>query len=130
MDKNCEWKHPKAPAARKLWGEGATEAVLELLGDTRVGCWSSAGVAMSPRGAEGEGEVSEGEEGGPGPPRGLLDHGLSLGGGELVVMRYMYGKLYRLFFSPFPFVTLSSFLLFLGSGGVVVRAAEDWGAPL
>ena len=62
------WKHPKAPTVRKLWKEGATEAVLEFLGDVRVGCWSSAGVVRTPREGEGGGEESECEEGGPGPP--------------------------------------------------------------
>ena len=36
--KDCGWKHPKAPAVRKLWKEGATEAVLEFLRDTPAGC--------------------------------------------------------------------------------------------
>ena len=54
---------------RKLWREGATGAVLEFLEDTSVGKRWSAGVARAPRGEEaGEGEISEGEEGGPRPP--------------------------------------------------------------
>ena len=63
---------------RKLWREGAIEAVLEfledkaileLLEDTAVGQWWLTGGARAPRGKEaGEGEISEGEEGGPGPP--------------------------------------------------------------
>ena len=65
MGKDCRWKHPKAPAVRKLWKERATEAVLE---GTPVGRWWSAGEAREPREAEGRGEVREGEEGGPGPP--------------------------------------------------------------
>ena len=81
MGKDCGWKHPKAPAVRKLWKEGATEAVLGFLEDTQVGCWRPAGVARLPREAEGGG-VSEGEESGLGPPSGLSDYGLSLGGGE------------------------------------------------
>ena len=52
---------------RRLWKEGATEAVLGFLGEAPVRCWSSAGTARSPK-AESGGEVSEGEEGGPGPP--------------------------------------------------------------
>ena len=63
LAKDCGWKRPKAPAVRKLWKEGATEAVLELLG-----CWSSAGAARSPSEAEGGGKVSDGEEDGPGSP--------------------------------------------------------------
>ena len=62
--KDCKWKHPRAPAVRKLWKEGGTEAVLEYLSDTRVGCWSSAGAMRAPREAESLGEASEGEEGG------------------------------------------------------------------
>ena len=38
MSKDYGWKHPKAPAMRKLWKEGATEAVLVYFGGTRVGC--------------------------------------------------------------------------------------------
>ena len=57
----------EAPAVRKLRKEGATEAVLDFLRDTPVGCWLLAGVARSPREAEGRVEASEGEEGGPGP---------------------------------------------------------------
>ena len=48
----------------------ATEAVLEFLGDTLVGSWVSAG-GRARRGIEAVPEremVSEGEEGGPGPP--------------------------------------------------------------
>ena len=65
--RDCRWKHPKAPAVRKLWKEGATEAVLEFLGDVRVGCWQAVRV-RAPAEAKGEGTGSEGEEGGPGPP--------------------------------------------------------------
>ena len=36
VGKGCGWKHPKVPAVRKLWKEGATEAALEYLGDTRL----------------------------------------------------------------------------------------------
>ena len=59
MAKDCKWRHPKAPAVRKLWKEGATEAVLEFLRDVRAGCWQTA-KARTPAGAEGAG--SEGEE--------------------------------------------------------------------
>ena len=69
MGKLCRWEHPKAPAVRKLWGEGAAETVLEVLEDTSVGRRLSAGVVRAPRVEEaGEGEVSEGEDGGPGLP--------------------------------------------------------------
>ena len=69
VGKDCRWKHPKAPAVRKLWREGATTAVLEFLEDTSVGQWLLAGVVRAPRVEEvGEDEVPEGEEGGPGPP--------------------------------------------------------------
>lgn len=37
--KDCGWRRPRAPAVRKLWNEGATEAVLEFLKDTRAGCY-------------------------------------------------------------------------------------------
>ena len=46
---------------------GATEAVLECLDDTRVGCWSSAGGRSAPREAKDLGKAEEGEEGGAGP---------------------------------------------------------------
>ena len=43
--------------------------MLEFLEDSPVGRWLSAGVARAPREeVVGEGAVSEGEEGGPGPP--------------------------------------------------------------
>ena len=48
------------------WSKEATEAVLEFLGDTRVGCWASTRGARRP--AEDVGQGDEGEEGGPGPP--------------------------------------------------------------
>ena len=66
MGKDCGWERPRAPAVRKLWDERATEAVLEFLEDTRVGCWIAAGTAR--RQAEGVGQSGEGEEGGPEPP--------------------------------------------------------------
>lgn len=56
IGKDCGWKHPKAPAVHKLWKEGATEAVLEFLRDTRVGCWAAS-------------------EGGPGLPHEEQSHG-------------------------------------------------------
>ena len=66
VGKDCGWEHPRAPAVRKLWREEATEAVLEFLRDTRVGCWTAS------RGAERLAEEADqgngGEEGGPGPP--------------------------------------------------------------
>ena len=65
IGKNCQWGHPRAPLVRWLRAEDATEAVLEFLGDTRVGC-RTASRTIRPRGQEGQ--ESEGEEGGPGPP--------------------------------------------------------------
>ena len=59
--KGWGWKHPKAPAVRKLWRESATEAVLDFLADTQVGCWPSVPKAVEGRG---EGEAIEGEGGG------------------------------------------------------------------
>lgn len=38
IGKDCGWRHPRAPTVRLLWREGATEAVLEFLRGTRVGC--------------------------------------------------------------------------------------------
>ena len=66
--KDCRLEHPKAPAVRKLRKEGVTEAMLEYLEDTRVGCWSPSGARRAPREAEDLGEAEEGEEGGPGQP--------------------------------------------------------------
>ena len=66
VGKDCGWEHPRAPAVRKLWDERATEAVLEFLEDTRVGCWTAVGTAR--RQAEDVGQSGEGEEGSPEPP--------------------------------------------------------------
>ena len=49
-----------------MWRKEATEAVLEFLEDTRVGCWTLTRGARKP--AEDVGQGGEGEEGGPGPP--------------------------------------------------------------
>ena len=57
----------QTPAVRKLWKGRATKAVLEFLGDVRVGYWQAAR-GRAPVEAEDEGTESEGEEGGPGPP--------------------------------------------------------------
>ena len=67
--KDYKWQHPRTPSARRLWAEGATEAVLEFLWDTRVGCRVSSGRVRveEVKGVEGV-LLSEGEEGGPGPP--------------------------------------------------------------
>ena len=68
---------PRAPAVRRLFRPGATEAVLDFLRDTRVGRLprlADCGVMEDGAGedlelwAESEGSDSEGEEGGPGPP--------------------------------------------------------------
>lgn len=58
MARDCRWRHPKAPAVRKLWKGSATEAVLEFLIDTRVGCWQTTRVRAL---TEAEGAGSEGE---------------------------------------------------------------------
>ena len=58
-----EWEHPRTPPVRLLRDVRATEAVLELLRTTRVGC---IGVGRVP--PEDRGEDMEGEEGGLGPP--------------------------------------------------------------
>ena len=69
MGKDCGWRHPKASAARELWKEEATEVILEILEDRAVGRWLSVGVTGAPGVEEvDEGKVSEGEEGGSGPP--------------------------------------------------------------
>ena len=68
MGNDCGWEHLRAPAARKLWREGAAGAVPELLENTPVGQRWPVGAVRAPRAEEGEGEASEGEEGGPGPP--------------------------------------------------------------
>ena len=60
----CGWRHPKSPSAKHLWKDKATEAVLEFLKGTRVGCLVT--VRRLPREEEGEGK--ENEEDGPGPP--------------------------------------------------------------
>ena len=61
IERACEWKRPRTPSVRLLWDGRATEAVLEFLHTTMVGC-----IGAPPE--EEEGEVSEGEEGGPDPP--------------------------------------------------------------
>ena len=70
----CGWKHPKTPSVRRLCKDKATEAVLDFLRDTRVGCMVNVRrLLREERGGvedEGEGEgADEGnEEDGPGPP--------------------------------------------------------------
>ena len=64
IGKACEWKHPRTSSVRLLWDEWATEAVLEFLRTTRVGCVGTERVHPE----EEEGDISEGEEGEPGPP--------------------------------------------------------------
>ena len=68
---------PRAPAVRRLFRPEATEAVLDFLRDTSVGRLPRlAQFGIMEQGssgdlelwAESEGEESEGEEGGPGPP--------------------------------------------------------------
>ena len=62
--KACEWKHPHTPSFRLLWDGRATEAVIKFLRTTRVGCVGTERVPPE----EEEGDISEGEEGEPGPP--------------------------------------------------------------
>ena len=57
------WKRPRAPSVWYLWEGKATDAVLEFLCTTRVGC---VGVGRVP--LKGRGEDEEGEKGGSGPP--------------------------------------------------------------
>ena len=64
IGKRCKGKRPRIPPVRLLWGGRATEAVLEFLRTTRVGC---IGTERVPPEKE-EAEVNEGEEGGQGPP--------------------------------------------------------------
>ena len=52
-----------SPPARYLWEGRATDAILEFLRTTRVGCVGSGRVPPEDRG-----EKESGEEGGPGPP--------------------------------------------------------------
>ena len=42
VGKDWQWEHLRAPALRWLWKEEATEAVLDFLESTRVGCRASA----------------------------------------------------------------------------------------
>ena len=63
IGKACEWERARTPSVRFLWDRRAMEAVLEFLRTTRVGCIGAERVP--PEGREG---VSDGEEGGPGPP--------------------------------------------------------------
>ena len=50
------WEYPRAPGVRWLWDERATGAVLEFLGDTRVGCRTSTRANLGPQEREGEPE--------------------------------------------------------------------------
>ena len=68
IGKDCKWEHPRASSVRWLWREDATEAVLEFLEDTPVGSRSSGMARANVDERESVGQVSEGEEGGPGPP--------------------------------------------------------------
>ena len=55
------------PSSPQAVEGGATEAVLELLRDTQVGCWTPAGRLLR-GGVDRVEEGEEGEEGGPGQP--------------------------------------------------------------
>ena len=65
IGKACKWKPPRAPSARLLWEDKATEAVLRFLESTKVGC-----MVTLRRPPEEEGEDNESEKDGPGPPPG------------------------------------------------------------
>ena len=60
----CEWEHPRIPSVRPLWDGRATEAVLEFLRTTRVGCIGAERIPPEDRG----GSAMERREG-QGPPR-------------------------------------------------------------
>ena len=64
IGKACEWKHLRAPSVRLLWDGRAVETVLKILCTTRVRC-----IGMERVLSEDKGEISEGEERGPAPPR-------------------------------------------------------------
>ena len=62
-------KRPRAPPVRWLWREKSTEAVLDFLGSTRVGCISARRAVPEEVDRADLGNVGdEGEAGGPGPP--------------------------------------------------------------
>ena len=60
IGKTCEWEHPRTPSVRLLWDGRATEAVLDFLRTTRVGC---IGVESAPGGGGGGGTVRARREG-------------------------------------------------------------------
>ena len=64
--KDCMWKHPRVPAVRKLWREGASEAFLDFL-RAQAGCWKGTGTRV-PTEVRGKCMVSEAEKGDPGSP--------------------------------------------------------------
>ena len=68
IGKDCRWEHTRAPSMRWVWKEDATEAVIEFLEDTPVGSRSSRMARAKLGDRESVGQVSEGEEGRPGPP--------------------------------------------------------------
>ena len=68
IGKDCRWEHLRAPSMRWVWKEDVTEAVIEFLEDTPVGSRSSRMARAKLGDRESVGQVSEGEEGGPGPP--------------------------------------------------------------
>ena len=69
IGKALGWTHPRAPAMKWLWKEKPTEAVLEVLRDTRIGCISTRQVRPEER-LEDEmaGSGNEGDERGRGSP--------------------------------------------------------------
>ena len=71
MGEDCGWEHPRAPALRWLWKDGAVGAVVDFLKSTRVGSRASAEMARLRMGEDRAGQEGPGqgsEEDGPGPP--------------------------------------------------------------
>ena len=62
IGKDCGWEHQRAPAARWLWDERVTGAVLEFLEGVRAGCRASARAVSGLLGQEGEGEGEDGDQ--------------------------------------------------------------------
>ena len=75
--RDCEWERPRAPAFRLLWDTRATDAVVQFLGSTGVGCRAAERV-LRPREEDGLASGGEEEEGGPGSPYIVLSFVLFL----------------------------------------------------
>ena len=68
MSEACGWKYPRAPSAKWLWEEKATEAGLGFLGGTSVGCISARREPPEEECDRDGLNGGEGEEGVPDPP--------------------------------------------------------------